>query len=224
MNGTKRVLGILSVALSCAALPVRAEGDTDESLRQLSAQWWQWAFSIPAATNPLVDGTGANCMIGQRGPVWFLAGTFTGSTPVARNCTVPEGAALFFPVINSFAINAPDCDGRAFSVAELRAQTAAVIDQATDLSVLLDNGPVKQLRRVRSMVFATTFPRGDVLGAPCIVPGQLYSPSVDDGWYVKLRGLAAGQHTLSIRGAAGGAALDVFYMLNVVKVAAKDLN
>src|SRR6266404_1942081 len=44
----------------------------------LTGEWWQWALSIPASQNPLLDTTGDKCMVGQRGPIWFLAGTFTG--------------------------------------------------------------------------------------------------------------------------------------------------
>jgi hypothetical protein len=65
-----------------------------------SARWWQWLLSIPAATNPNSDTTGANCAQEQAGPVWFLAGTFGGSA-VTRSCTVPAGKALFFPILNS---------------------------------------------------------------------------------------------------------------------------
>lgn len=37
------------------------------------------------------------CASDQAGPVWYLAGTAGGS--VMRNCTVPAGKALFFPLI-----------------------------------------------------------------------------------------------------------------------------
>jgi hypothetical protein len=47
-------------------------------------------------------------MIGQRGPVWFLAGARSGE-PVTRRCSIPEGVALFFPVINTGFVYVPDC-------------------------------------------------------------------------------------------------------------------
>src|SRR5207247_2134376 len=40
-----------------------------------SAEHWKWLLSIPAATNPANDFTGANGAIGQSGPVWFLCGS-----------------------------------------------------------------------------------------------------------------------------------------------------
>ena len=40
-----------------------------------SAQWWQYVLSFPESQNPLLDTTGAECGIGQSGPVWFLMGS-----------------------------------------------------------------------------------------------------------------------------------------------------
>ena len=52
-----------------------------------TAQWWQYALSIPTSVNPLLDPTGADCMVGQRDPIWFLAGIFPGGT-ATRTCAV----------------------------------------------------------------------------------------------------------------------------------------
>lgn len=62
---------------------------------QWGADWWRWALSIPADSNPILDPTGASCGLGQSGPVWFLAGT--GGAAVTRECSVPAGRALFSP-------------------------------------------------------------------------------------------------------------------------------
>ena len=61
-----------------------------------SVAWWQWFFSIPAATNP---SSGGPCDARQSGHVWFLASLFSPS-PVAVACNVPSGTMLFFPLIN----------------------------------------------------------------------------------------------------------------------------
>jgi hypothetical protein len=67
------------------------------SYQQWGAKWWQWVLSIPASINPILDTTGANCDVDQSGPVWFLAG----GPPIAeRNCTIPAGKMIFFPIIN----------------------------------------------------------------------------------------------------------------------------
>ena len=50
-------------------------------------------------------------MLGQRGSNWFLAGTFGAST-VTRTCSIPEGATLFFPVINFVGFDTPNACGQ----------------------------------------------------------------------------------------------------------------
>jgi hypothetical protein len=98
------LLGLGQHCWAQANLTSTATSETD--LDELTAQWWQWALSIPTVVNPLEDTTGANCMVGQSDPVWFLAGFFNGSA-ATRSCSVPEGAALFFPVINAINFNTP---------------------------------------------------------------------------------------------------------------------
>ena len=48
----------------------------------------------PASVNPLTDEVGTNCMVGQRGSIWFLSGFF-GIGSATRTCSVPEGVAVF---------------------------------------------------------------------------------------------------------------------------------
>jgi hypothetical protein len=77
----------------------------------LSAQWWQWAYSIPASDNPLsVASTtdGATCATGQSGKVWFLGGLFTPpgqpfpeGGQIERTCNVPAGKSIFLPIFNA---------------------------------------------------------------------------------------------------------------------------
>ncbi len=224
MKTSTHVLAIVALTVGAAAMPARADGgDSGDSLRELSAQWWQWAFSIPTPSNPLVDPTGANCMVGQRGPVWFLAGSLDGGT-IRRTCAVPEGVALFFPVMNSFNINTPGVCGSPntnFTVAQLRAVVAASMDTVTGLSAKVDNKPVRQIRRVRSEPFSGTFPIDNIFVAACApggFPAGTYSPGVDDGYYVKVNGLSRGVHTLNFRAVNGSFVIDAEYILNVVPV------
>jgi hypothetical protein len=104
-NSTRRFIAIAVVGLALIT-PIKMAfadsekvGVTDSALfKRLSAEWWQWALSIPTSVNPMLDTTGQNGVVGQRGSIWFLAGTFGGGT-VTRTCAVPEDRALFFPVI-----------------------------------------------------------------------------------------------------------------------------
>ncbi len=73
-----------------------------KTIGEWSEKWWQWAYSIPTPSNPMLDTSGAYCDVGQRGPMWFLAGYFIGDgTPVVRDCTVPRGKYILFPIANA---------------------------------------------------------------------------------------------------------------------------
>ena len=200
-----------------------------QPFKELSAKWQQWALSIPTLINPQLDTTGENCMVGQRGSVWFLAGIFGGGS-ATRRCAVPEGTLLFFPVINSVNFDTPNVCGQgrdSFSVKELRALSAGFIDGATNLSVKVDGKTSKHVRRVRSQIFEIALPEDNVFDAPCTglgnVPVGIYSPAVDDGFYVGLEPLKVGDHTLHIHAEnpSAGFTLDVTYNLTVVSVVQK---
>lgn len=224
MNRRCPLLVVLATSF-VLSVPAMADDDNDApNWRSLTGQWWQWTLSTPAAVNQVLDSSGAACMVGQRGPVWFLAGSFSGQ-PTVRTCSVPDNVSLFFPVINSVNFNSPGCeqDPVDLSLAQLRAKVAPPIDGATGLSVLLNNRTVHGVRRVRSEPFSVTLPPDSVFaGTACIVAGQVYSPAADDGYYARLRPLPAGQHHLSIRGTnADGFSVDVFYTLNVTRTATR---
>lgn len=207
-------------------------------LSELTGEWWQWAYSIPTGQNPQLDPTGQYCMVGQRGPIWFLAGVSGGGAEMTRACSVPEGKALFFPVINSFWNNTPstnpDCgqSGENYDVRTLISYIKTTgIDSAHDLSVTVDGKVLdqKQIQHVLSLPFPTVFPADNVYG-PDVCHGQplpagVYSPSMDDGYYVLLAPLKVGPHTLQFHGEYGSGPApvleDVTYNLTVVPVSLK---
>jgi len=193
--------------------------------REWTAQWWQFVLSFPGDVNPLLDDTGERCTIGQRGPVWFLMGTVVGESK--RTCSIPEGTALLFPVINSVDVNVTNQTAK-----ELRSELAPCLDAVRDLSVEVDGKPIRKVKlknhsRVRSEVFEITLPEGNVFG---FAPGS-YSPAVDDGYYVMLEPLAVGKHTLHFGGSTApsaacifypdGFSVDVTYSLDIVPVSLK---
>jgi hypothetical protein len=191
----------------------------------LSAEWWQWALSIPTPVNPVADTTGDNCMVGQRGPIWFLAGFFgTGST-ATRNCSVPEGTPLFFPVVNNVNVNTPHICGQGddLTVAQLRELVAPFIDSVTKVSVQLDGKAINGALRVQSEAFEAALPEDNVFVAPCSgdSPEGIYSPAVDDGFYVELGPLTVGSHMLHFQAKARGTVQDITYNLTVVPVSLK---
>jgi hypothetical protein len=91
----------------------------------------------------------------QSGPVWFLAGTFEGS--VERECIIPSGEALLFPiyyVIGAFAEN-PEVEFK-----EMRSLAKDVIDKVTVKEATIDGRPLKEIDRykIASDVFNVTYP------------------------------------------------------------------
>lgn len=206
---------------------VFADSESDD-FKKLTAKWWQWALSIPATENPMLDATGDKCFVGQNGSTWFLAGVFNSVTAV-RNCAVPEGKELFIPIYNSVNINAPSVCGQSadnYSTAELHASSAASINEITKVSVKVDGTSIKNVRRIQSKVFEVALPENNVFDEPCIslggVPAGIFSPAVDEGFYVIVRGLEVGDHTLQFSAEkASGVVQDVTYNLTVVPVLSK---
>ena len=196
----------------------------DIPMREWTAQWWQFIMSIPADINPITDEIGSRCMYGQRGPVWFIAGNFGGTaSPSTRGCAIPEGKAIFVPVLNVLDVNVPELSGVDQSANDLRAETAPCLDNATQLVVEVDGQPLGKLdkSRVRSAVFEVTLPEGNLFG---LDPGT-YSPAIDDGYYVMLKPLSLGAHQIHILGASSGCPLfgspfssEVTYEVSIVPV------
>lgn len=185
----------------------RAFGSTQG---EWGARWWQWALSAPAADNPVLDSTGADCGVGQSGQVWFLAGTFGGSA--TRSCTVPAGRGLFFPVLNyTFIATDPG------ETEELAHSKASARIDSVDTSLLaaeIDGVSVDDLaqHRAHSPTFSVTLPVNNIFG----IPAGTYGPAAADGFWLMLAPLSPGAHTIHFHGVfASGLTVDVTYDLLV---------
>ena len=102
------MLGALALPATAAAHPQRPPvvPSVGPLYDALSVAWWQYTLAQPAATNPLLDTTGANCALGQSGRVFFLVGT-TGGKATRDQCSVRAGKFLFFPLVNAFDVHTP---------------------------------------------------------------------------------------------------------------------
>jgi hypothetical protein len=186
-----------------------------------TAQWWQWLMSIPSATNPNLDTTGANCGVGQSGPVWFLAGTFGGT--YTRSCTLPAGKALLITPLTQLDGNSVfDCEPSAPELCiinNLRALAAGSQDNPQALEVTIDGFAMRNLSafRVQSPIFPVTYPAGAVFG----IPKGTYTLSNSEGYWLLVAPLSPGKHTVHVRGvssiATGGFVSDVMWSLTVNK-------
>lgn len=158
-----------------------------------SARWWQWVLSKPEDTNPLVDKTGEFCAIDQKGPVWFLGGTWS-FPKVERDCTIPSGVSILFPIYNGECTTAEYPNKKSY--ADLR---DCVIDgnlksgSQLFMNATVDGNVLKDLDsyRIESKLFNVTLPKNNVLG---VTEGM--TPGVADGWFIMLEPLSKGAHTI----------------------------
>lgn len=173
-----------------------------------SAEWWQWLYSLPVDQNPLFET--ADCSEGQRGQVWFLGGTFVvveeepGSVlgEAERDCSVPPGKALFFPIVNAECNDLVSLPAGA-SEGELRDCAIDTADHIVieSLEVTIDGKEIQSLGRYRVESPLFTFgplPDDNALGVDAGLTGN----SVGDGYYLMLAPLSRGKHIVKFRGTA----------------------
>jgi hypothetical protein len=193
------LLGLLGPPATAASFTVvqPTEKYAGKTYGQWSVAWWRWAAA--AVPSPVTDATGANCAVGQRGPVWFLAGT-TGGDPVNRSCTIPSGKAILFPVINgecSTVEGVPEADLVACATGQIDdyvTETSASVD-----GTAIDLGPPGPNARFRftsdPLVFPITFAKENGFGVPAGT-----GKAAADGYWVLVKPLTVGSHTIDFHG------------------------
>lgn len=236
-----RALGAVLLATS-AMMPIGAKADPSvqilgATIGEWTARWVTWAVKIPEPQNPMVDTTGAYCDKDQQGPMWFLAGVW-GSGAVQRNCTIPRGKSVIFPVVNAFWIQTEydlpnytvtdyrQCVSGLPGSADLVCTGIAPVTNGGTMTVTLDGVPVvfdpaTPIVRTQSPLVHVTLPEDNIFGVP-----ELASPPPDcrkcgesliDGVWVILPAMKPGLHTLkSVATAANGDVWqDITYTLQV---------
>jgi hypothetical protein len=183
-----------------------------------AAKWWQWAFDTSFAQFQSGE-IEVDCSAGQKGSVWFLAGSISGE-PASRTCRhkIPRGKVLFFPLINYGFWN-PDAscspDTRFNCTAAQKRENAngffsdqipgnlggSLATYACQLSAFVDDVPVQTVGypivRTQSPVFPLNYPDGTVL--------QADDPeTIDDGYYVAIPPLDRGKHIIKLMGGLCG--------------------
>jgi len=89
-------------------------------------------------------------------------------------------------------------------VTELRNRVTSDLNGVTDLRVEVDGVPIRHLElfRFTSPVFSVTLPQNNVLqatGYTAAVPGAIFL-AIAEGFYVMLKPLPVGEHTIAMRG------------------------
>lgn len=170
-----------------------------------SRAWWQWAGSFDYERSPVADRTGERCALKQSGNVWFLAGTY-GTRRTIRTCTVPRDKYLYFPLIDYVVMPTVD---RPVSCAAVTNEAAGMTESVSSLVLVVDGqryGNLRAQRQATRRCFdmgARTHPRVRVF------------PSAANGYYVMLRPLPPGRHTLNFGGVLPSMIQAVTYTLIV---------
>ena len=192
------VFGILILTAGPAlALSPELDSFSGRSYGELTAAWWQWIYSHNQVQQ--TQQGAVNCSLGQSGPIWFLAGSPTGTTAYVRSCTVPHSKALFFPVLNNSWVNEP---GENVTVAEKRDILDGVLSDVRP--GLLDSRACRLEVQLDGKITTFTYPTVRVQSPPFAaskVAGHVDPESISDGFWVLLPPLKPGQHTLHIQGA-----------------------
>ena len=160
-----------------------------QSQEDWSRAWWQWAATFERYESPVADPTGELCASNQSGDVFFLAGTY-GTARTIRTCTVPRGKYLFFPIINYVVMPGRD---RTLGCADAIGHAAQITDGLVKILLEVDGKPYEGLAAHRQAT--DCFDLG-ALSAPSI---RMY-PTAANGYYVMLRPLPPGEHTINFGG------------------------
>lgn len=171
-----------------------------------SRRWWEWAFSFDDDFSPVADRTGAQCGNRQSGDVFFLAGTY-GTARTVRTCRVPAEKYLFFPLVNMLHMAVGR--GAARTCADVTRDAGRDTDNAQLLVLEIDGVRQDGLQRHRQ-------PSPECFNPYARNPhGWRVFPSAANGYYVMLKPLPRGRHTINFGGALADMSQAVSYTLIV---------
>lgn len=171
-----------------------------------TVKWWQWEASFNYRDSPVGDTTGARCMAGQSGDVWFLAGTYE-AMATHRTCRVPAEKTLFFPLINYVAT--PHAMDETLTCEQAKEFARQMTDEAIGLFVELDGRRISNLDSHRIASAQCFDLAARTRGTPKV------EPSASDGYWVALHPLAKGRHTLRFGGSLPSLRQELVYTLIV---------
>jgi hypothetical protein len=201
-----------SEALASAEQPMAAETtlNANPPSKKQARKWMRWALEQPWSTGPVTDPSGASCGQDQEGPLFFLAGTIGGS--VTRQCTIPAGKKLFFPLVNYWCGYPEEFYPTADSIEEAVPANLAwfetVREHACTLTLRVDgedvftggfDDMVDELHVQLPELFTIDLPEGDNLYTPYGVaggPAEFHG----GGFYARLKPLSPGDHVLELGG------------------------
>lgn len=225
---------VLCLSASCGDDPEQFE-PLDPSEPQYGKTFGEWAgewvnyissYAPPLCDDPIKSTTGASCAVGQdpASPVFFLVGTY-GAPAVRTECVVPSDAALFFPLIMSWADTAGLAEGDVPDLRELVERLGPNVIEDS-LYATVDGIPVADVQAgftKEAVPYTVHIPEEPNLYTCAGIPGVVGDfPGWVLGAWVMLPPLGAGKHTINFGSKSkAGAGLpdftsDVRYELTVL--------
>ena len=178
------------------------------SMERWSERIWKWEYEQPAATNPLLDNTGADCGVDQDGPVWYLPTVLDpgGVASFTRSCTIPHQRALLMQL--SGVLNDYPCPDPTFHPAPgqslydfLISGAKPIVDSVNLITVSLDGSALAGMlgyRFTSDDLFNVTGDLSLQAGFDGCITGKP-QPAVSDGYFIMFKPLDRGAHTIVAR-------------------------
>jgi hypothetical protein len=211
------VIGLISYAAQIVPLVFAYELSAPN--KNLQVHWWKWILGIPAADSPVLDETGDDCDVDQKGPIWYLAG-FAGSSEgppfggsAERDCTIPEGKDILIPIFNTVCAEQTDAatikqvlgleENDKIPPSQLKEGLILCTDFFMDLvdtkEFSIDGQALADDElndfRVVSPQFQIVYPDGNVFNQS---PTNVKQKAVAQGYWVLVKGLEPGEHTIEV--------------------------
>jgi hypothetical protein len=220
MSRVAALCAVFAVALAGACRPAAAAGtpepavaaaiDADEIVADHPQVEWaeaylQWIAAFTHDSSPIADPSGTLCAAKQDGDVWFLA-TSDGTAPVVRTCSIAAGKWLFVPIVSTVE-RSGNREPRCESMARIAAGT--ITGHVSRLSLVIDGRPVDDLASHR-LATGTCFSLGLRQ-----TPRLTAATAVSDGYYVMLKPLAPGAHTVVVGAKFDSTPISTTYRLDV---------
>jgi hypothetical protein len=162
-----------------------------------TVEWWRWALAIPKSINPIVDRTGENAGVNQQYEgVSFLAGKMASEDRALPNryCTLPTEKSILFPVIN--------CESNQLEHPELRTHEDIIQRVKKDEDTIIKkecyvDDTLIPAQRIKSdpSIFELSMVDDNLF---TVKGGSTYASA--DGYWVFLKPLPIGKHTISFQG------------------------
>jgi hypothetical protein len=177
-----------------------------KSIGEWSAEWWKWAFSFLAGESPVFDDqTGELGHLGDvGGPVFFVGAV----NDVKRSFSVPCRQYLLIPLLTQ-AWTLEGDDTEAFA----REQNDAFVNLIDSLTARVDGERIPNLfshRETTPELFSVTIPDGGLFGDE----GGTFD-AVADGYWIMLKPLSSGTHTISFGGSTRDGLIDYIARLKL---------